>query len=80
MLRIEHVLKDAGKVDCRTFAGTAKSGLDGRALETTPIMEYVWERTSRALAKEDLLRAPQSGGAWQEANDGNENSTTLKCW
>ena len=26
------------------------------ALETIPIMEYVWERTKRVLAKEELLR------------------------
>ena len=41
MLRSAHVLKGAGKVDWKTFAGTAKAVLDGRALETIPIMEYV---------------------------------------
>ena len=56
MLRGAHVLKGAGKVDWKTFAGTAKAVLDGRALETVPIMEYVWERTNRDLAKEELLR------------------------
>ena len=56
MLRGAHVLKGAGKVDWKTFAGTAKAVLDGRALETIPIMEYVWERTNRVLAKEELLR------------------------
>jgi len=56
MLRSAHVLKGAGKVDWKTFAGTAKAVLDGRALETIPIMEYVWERTNRDLAKEELLR------------------------
>ena len=56
MLRSAHVLKGAGKVDWKTFAGTAKAVLDGRALETIPIMEYVWERTNRVLAREELLR------------------------
>ena len=36
------------------FAGTAMALLDGRALETIPIMEYVCERTYRALAIEEL--------------------------
>ncbi|MCY4557702.1 MAG: hypothetical protein OXF79_15230, partial [Chloroflexi bacterium] len=56
MLRSAHVLKGAGNVDWNTFAGTAKALLDGRTLETIPIMEYVWERTNRDLAKEELLR------------------------
>ena len=56
MLRSSHVLKGARNVDWKTFAGTAKAVLDGRALETIPIMEYVWERTNRVLAKEELLR------------------------
>ena len=30
--------------------------LEGRALETIPIMEYVWERTNRVLVTEELLR------------------------
>ena len=46
----------AGKVDWKTFEGTAKAALDGRALETIPIMEYVWGRTNRVLANEELLR------------------------
>ena len=54
MLRSAHVLKGAGNVDWRTFAGTAMALLDGRALETIPIMEYVCERTYRALAIEEL--------------------------
>ena len=56
MLRSAHVLKGAGNVDWKTFAATAKAVLEGCALETIPIMEYVWERTKRALAKEELLR------------------------
>ena len=36
--------------------GTVKALLDGRALETIPIMEYVWERTNRVLVDEELLR------------------------
>ena len=56
MLRSAHVLKGAGKVDWKTFTGTAKAVLDGRALETIPIMEYVWERTNRVLVNEELLR------------------------
>ena len=54
MLRSAHVLKGAGNVDWRTFGGTAKSVLDGRALETIPIMEHVWQRTNRDLAIEEL--------------------------
>ena len=56
MLRSAHVLKGAGNVDWKTFAATARAVLDGRALETIPIMEYVWERTKRDLAKEELMR------------------------
>ena len=56
MLRSAHVLKGAGNVDWKTFAATARAVLDRRALETIPIMEYVWERTNRDLAKEELLR------------------------
>ena len=56
MLRSAHVLKGAGNVDWKTFAGTAKSVVDGRAFETIPIMEYVWERTNRELANEELQR------------------------
>ena len=56
MLRSAHVLKGAGNVDWKTFAGTAKAVLDGRTLETIPIMGYVWERTNRVLAREELLR------------------------
>ena len=56
MLRSAHVLKGAANVDWKTFAGTAQAVLHGRALETVPIMEYVWERTNRVLAKEELLR------------------------
>ena len=56
MLRSAHVLKGAGNVDWKTFAWTARAVLDGRALETVPIMEYVWERTNRVLVNEELLR------------------------
>ena len=54
MLRSAHILNGAGNVDWRTFAGTAKALLDGWALEDMPIMEYVCERTYRALAIEEL--------------------------
>ena len=37
--------------------------LHGRALETIPIMEYVCERTSRALAIEELRGGLQLIGA-----------------
>ena len=50
------MLKGAGNVDWKIFAGTAKAVLDGRALETIAIMEYVWERTNRVQANEELLR------------------------
>ena len=56
MLRNAHVPRGAGNVDWRTFAGTAKALLDGRALETIPILEYVWQRTNRVLVDEDLQR------------------------
>ena len=56
MLHSAHVLKGAGKVDWKSFTGTAKAVLDGRALETIPIMEYVWKRTNSVLASEELLR------------------------
>ena len=56
MLRSAHVLKGAGNVDWQTFAGTAKAVLDGRAFETIPIMEYVWERTTREMVSEELQR------------------------
>ena len=55
MLRSAHVLKGAGSVDWKTFTGTTKALLDGQALETIPIMKYVWERTNRDLAREKLL-------------------------
>ena len=55
MLRSTNVLKGARNIDWRTFAGTGKAVLDGQALETIPIMEYVGERTSRLLANEDLM-------------------------
>ena len=43
------------KLRLENLRGTAKALLDGRALETIPIMEYVWERTNRVLANEELL-------------------------
>ena len=54
MLRSAHVLKGAGNVDWKTYAATAKALLDGQALETIPIMEYVWQRTNRELVNEEL--------------------------
>ena len=56
MLPSAYVLKGAGNVNWGSFAGTAKAVLDGRALETVPIMEYVWERTNRVLMYEELLQ------------------------
>ena len=43
MLRSAQVRKAGGSVNRNTFAGTAKAVLEGRALETIPIMQYVWE-------------------------------------
>ena len=64
MLRSAHVLKGAGNVDWRTFAGTAMALLGGRALETIPIMEYVCQRTYRAVVNEELRRGhSMNGGA-----------------
>ena len=59
MVRSAHVLKGAGKIHWKTFAGTAKAVLDGRTPERIPIMGYVWERTNRVLVKEELLRGPE---------------------
>ena len=42
--------------ECRGGEAVVKAVLDGRVLETIPIMEYVWERTNRVLANEELLR------------------------
>lgn len=56
MLCSAHVLKGAGKGDWKTFAARAKAVLEGRALETVLIMEYVWEGTNRAMVNEELLR------------------------
>ena len=56
MLRSAHVLKGAGNIDWRPFAGTAMALLDGQALETIPIMEYVCRRTYRALVNEELRK------------------------
>ena len=56
MLCRAHLLKGARNFDRNTFAGTAKALLDGRALETIPILEYVWEKTNRVLTNEELLR------------------------
>ena len=43
------------KLRLENLRGTAKALLDGGALETIPIMEYVWERTNRVLANQELL-------------------------
>ena len=56
ILRSAHVLKGAGNVDWNTYAGTARALLDGQALETIPIMEYVWQRANRELVNEELQR------------------------
>ena len=56
MLRGAHVLLCAGNVDWNTYAGTAGALLDGQALETIPIMEYVWQRATRGLVNEELMR------------------------
>ena len=45
-----------GSVGWNTFAGTAKAVLEGLGLETIPGMEYLGERTKRALVNEELLR------------------------
>ena len=59
MLRSAHVRKSARRVDWKTSARTAKAMLDGRVLETIPIMGYVWEQTNRVLAREELLQGPE---------------------
>ena len=38
------------------LAETAEALLDGRALETITIMEYVWDKRNMVLANEKLLR------------------------
>ena len=44
------------KADWKTCEGTAKAMPDDRALETIPVMAYVWERTNKVPAKEEMLR------------------------
>lgn len=56
MLRSEHVLTGTGNVDWNTYAETAKALLDGQALATIPIIEYVWQRTNREQVNEELQR------------------------
>ena len=58
MLRSAHVLKGSGNVDWLSFAGTVMALLDGRALETIPIMEYVFDNTYRTLVNEELRGVP----------------------
>ena len=41
---------------------TAKAPLEGQALETIPIMEYVWERTNPERVNEELLRGRRVSG------------------
>ena len=62
MLRSAHVLKGAGNVDWRTFAGTAMALLDGRALETIPIMEYVCQNLQGPGKRGTAQRALMNGG------------------
>ena len=56
MLHCTHVLKGTEGVDWKTIAGTAKAVVESPALETLPIMEYVWERTNRVTVNEKLLQ------------------------
>ena len=49
--------------------GEGRAG--GRALETTRIMEYVWERICRVLANEKLFRG---GERWNGRHDGREDN------
>ena len=59
MLCSAHVLKGASNVDWWTFAGTAMALLDGRTLETIPIMAYICQRNYRALVNEELREGLQ---------------------
>ena len=64
MLRAAHVLKISSEDDdeWRSFAVTASAVLDGRALETVPIMVYIFNATVDAWQGEnDVL--PESDGA-----------------
>ncbi|MCY3793066.1 MAG: hypothetical protein OXG51_01660, partial [Gammaproteobacteria bacterium] len=65
MLRSAHVLKGAGNVDWNTVAATAKSVLDGRALETIPIMEVCIRR-----GPQGALQRTRIGHAVDEARSG----------
>ena len=49
-LRSAHVVKGGRKRRLEDLRG------DGQALETIPILEYVWERTNRVLVKEELMQ------------------------
>ena len=62
MLRAAHVLKASRDDDeWRSFAATAAAVLDGRALDTIPIMVYIFNATIDARqGEDDVLR--QSGG------------------
>ena len=54
MLRGAHVLKDAENGDWRSFVATAMALLDGRSMETIPIMEFIRCGTYEALLNEEL--------------------------
>ena len=69
MLRSAHVLKGAGNVDLRTFAGTAMALLGGWGLETILIMKYAYQRTYRALVNEELRGGLQQ---MEERREGDE--------
>ena len=52
MLRAAQVPKGAGEDDWRSFAATASSLLDGRALATVPVLDYMLGETARAWLEE----------------------------
>ena len=63
MLRVAHVLKISRGDEWRSFAATASSVLDGRALDTIPIMVQIFGATVEARRNEDALLREFGGSA-----------------
>ena len=56
MLRAAHVLKGAGDDGWCSFAATAAALLEGRSLETVPVMDYMFGETAKAWLEEQYGR------------------------
>ena len=55
-LRSAHMRKASQDVDRNTFTGTAEAMLHGWALETDPVLEYVWRSKNRKLLNKEQLQ------------------------